>query len=259
MFMNVEYQRFMNDPGGSAVVILQKALAEVIRKSNVDNNQFMDALKKEIQDVLQELSAVPPGANIALEHLLQHLSEISLGEWCLVRIIINCNGFIVHLFSPFFENSALSCGCCGDVDGRDRRRSARLGRRRAVVSEAAGIQRVLRVRMESLRADSVFSRGGIQRPPVRVAGPCRVAVSACSAPDRQDAGLRWRCRCRVGATEPIQEPVSVRDRRQCAAWKLTHPGGVWSRRRAVVSDARHCSACGGRDGGKESLRGTSWR
>ena len=165
----------------------------------------------------------------------------------------------VRLLVDIVENSALSCGCCGDVDGRDRRRSARLGRRRAVVSEAAGIQRVLRVRMESLRADSVFSRGGIQRPPVRVAGPCRVAVSACSAPDRQDAGLRWRCRCRVGATEPIQEPVSVRDRRQCAAWKLTHPGGAWSRRRAVVSDARRCSACGGRDGGKESLRGTSWR
>ena len=65
----------------------------------------------------------------------------------------------VRLLVDIVENSALSCGCCGDVDGRDRRRSARLGRRRAVVSEAAGIQRVLRVRMESLRADSVFSRG----------------------------------------------------------------------------------------------------
>ena len=66
----------------------------------------------------------------------------------------------VRLLVDIVENSALSCGFCGDVDGRDRRRSARLGRRRAVVSEAAGIQRVLRVRMESLRADSVFSRGG---------------------------------------------------------------------------------------------------
>ena len=97
---------------------------------------------------------------------------------------------------------------------------------------------------------------------MRVAGPCRVAVSACSAPDRQDAGLRWRYRRRVGATEPIQEPVSVRDRRQCAAWKLTHPGGAWSRRRAVVSDARHCSACGGRDVVRracaERVGGDSW-
>ena len=105
-------------------------------------------------------------------------------------------------------------------------------------------------------------QGGIQRPPVRVAGPCRVAVSACSAPDRQDAGLRWRCRCRVGATEPIQEPVSVRDRRQCAAWKLTHPGGAWSRRRAVVGDARRCSACGGREVVRracaERVGGDSW-
>ena len=42
----------------------------------------------------------------------------------------------VRLLVDIVENSALSCGCCGDVDGRDRRRSARLGRRRAVVSDA---------------------------------------------------------------------------------------------------------------------------
>lgn len=40
MFANMEYQRLMNDPGGSAIVILQKALSEVIRKSNVDNSQW---------------------------------------------------------------------------------------------------------------------------------------------------------------------------------------------------------------------------
>ena len=63
--------------------------------------------------------------------------------------------------------------------------------------DAAGSQRVPGVRMESLRADSVFSRGFIQRPPARVAGPCRGAVSAGSAPDGQDTGLRWRCSRRV--------------------------------------------------------------
>ena len=165
----------------------------------------------------------------------------------------------VRLLVDIVENSALSWGCCGDVDGRDRRRSARLGRRRAVVSEASRDSAGATSQNGEPEGRFGVQQGGIQRPPVRVAGPCRVAVSACSAPDRQDAGLRWRCRCRVGATEPIQEPVSVRDRRQCAAWKLTHPGGAWSRRRTAVSDARRCSACGGRDGGKESLRGTSWR
>ena len=94
-----------------------------------------------------------------------------------------------------------------------------------LVSDAAGIQRVPGVGTESLRADSVFSRG-IQRPPARVAGPCRAAVSVCSAPDGQDAGLRWRCRRRVRATEPIPGSPCLRGTAGSAAWKLTHPGGA---------------------------------
>ena len=83
-------------------------------------------------------------------------------------------------------------------------------------------------------------QGVFQRPPAPVAGPCRAAVSACSAPAGQDAGLR----CGAGAAAAgyvgpsrSRECVSARERRPCAAWKLTHPGGRGdNRRRAVVSD-----------------------
>ena len=110
----------------------------------------------------------------------------------------------------------------------------------AVVSDTAGFSGCWGVRMESLRADSGLSRGYPQRPPARLAGPCKAAVSACSAPElagMRNAGVRWRCRRRVGATEAIQEPVCARERRPCAAWKLTHPGGAGGAvAGAVVSD-----------------------
>ena len=83
----------------------------------------------------------------------------------------------VRFACGYVDNSASRCGLCGDVDGRDRRRCARSGGRRAVVGRCCRESAVPGVRMESLRADAVFSRG-IRRPPGRVAGPCRAAVSA---------------------------------------------------------------------------------
>ena len=112
--------------------------------------------------------------------------------------------------------------CRLEIDPPGRRGGSR---RRAVVSDAAGIQRVPGVGTESLRADSAFSRG-YPGPPARVAGPCRAAVSVCSAPDGQDAGLRWRCSRRVRATEPIPGSPCLRGTAGSAAWKLTHPGGA---------------------------------
>ena len=99
------------------------------------------------------------------------------------------------------------------------------------------MQRVLGVRMESLRADSRFSRwypeticalgGALQ-------GRCERVFRAGTG---RNAGVRWRCRRRVGATEAIQEPVCARERRPCAAWELTHPGGAGEAvAGAVVSD-----------------------
>ena len=80
--------------------------------------------------------------------------------------------------------------------------------------------------MESLRADSGLSRGYPETTCARggaLQGRCERVFRAGTG---RNAGLRWRCRRRVGATEPIPEPVSVRERRPCAAWELTHPGGA---------------------------------
>ena len=98
----------------------------------------------------------------------------------------------------YVENSSSCCGLCGDVDGRDQRRlrgtaggaAWKLTRAGgageavagAVVSGAAGIQRVLGVRMESLRADSGLSRGYPETSCV-LDGALQAAVSACSAPE----------------------------------------------------------------------------
>ena len=142
--------------------------------------------------------------------------------------------------------------CRLEIDPPRRRGGSR---RRAVVSDAAGIQRVPGVGTESLRADSVFSRG-YPGPPARVAGPCRAAVSACSAPE--PAG----CRPALALPPPgacsraDQESVSARDRGQCAAWKLTHPGGAGTIGAGpLVSDAAGIQRVPGV--GTESLRADS--
>ena len=109
-----------------------------------------------------------------------------------------------------------------EIDPRRRRGGSR---RRAVVSDAAGIQRVPGVRMESLRGDSVLSRG-YPETSCALGGALQGRCERVLRRNRQDAGLRWRCRRRVGATEPIPEPVSARERGRCAAWKLTHVGGA---------------------------------
>ena len=112
--------------------------------------------------------------------------------------------------------------CRLEIDPPRRRGGSR---RRAVVSDAAGIQRVPGVGTESLRADSVFSRG-YPGPPARVAGPCRAAVSACSAPEPAGCRPALALQPPGACSRADQESVSARDRGQCAAWKLTHPGGA---------------------------------
>ena len=88
-----------------------------------------------------------------------------------------------------------------------------------------------------------------------MAGPCRAAVSACSAPDGQDAGLRWRCSRRVRAAEPIRSPC-LRGTAGSAAWKLTHPGGAGTIGAGpLVSDAAGIQRVPGV--GTESLRADS--
>ena len=109
-----------------------------------------------------------------------------------------------------------------EIDPRRRRGGSR---RRAVVSDAAGIQRVPGVRMESLRGDSVLSRGypetscalggalqgRCERVLRRKPAGCRPALALPSPGgcDRADSGA-----------------VSARERGRCAAWKLTHVGGA---------------------------------
>ena len=78
-------------------------------------------------------------------------------------------------------------------------------------------QRVPGVGTERLRDDSGFSRGGIRRPPARVAGPCRAAESASSAPQRQDVGRGGAAAATSGAVEPVRGAVRARDRERCAA------------------------------------------
>ena len=123
-------------------------------------------------------------------------------------------------------SAASRCGLCGDVDGRDRRRCARSGGRRAVVgrccrdSAGAGSQ--------NGKPEGRFGvqQGVFQRPPAPVAGPCRAAVSACSAPAGQDAGLRCALALQLPGTWGRADPGV----RVCAGapavrrLELTHPG-----------------------------------
>ena len=125
-------------------------------------------------------------------------------------------------------------------------------RRRAVVSDAAGIQRVPGVGTESLRADS-RSAEGIQDHPARVAGPCRAAVSVCSAPEPAGCRPALALQPPGACSRADQESVSARDRGQCAAWKLTHPGGAGTIGAGpLVSDAAGIQRVPGV--GTESLR-----
>ena len=95
--------------------------------------------------------------------------------------------------------------------------------------DAAGIQRVPGVGMESLRADSAFSRR-VSRTTLRARGGAlqgRCERRFRAGTGRMPAcGVRWRCSRRVRGAEPIQECVCARERRPCAAWELTHPGGA---------------------------------
>ena len=79
---------------------------------------------------------------------------------------------------------------CGDVDGRDRRRCARSGGRRTVVGRCCRDSAGAGSQNGEPEGRFGVQQGVSQRPPARVAGPCRAAVSACSAPAGQDAGLR---------------------------------------------------------------------
>ena len=92
----------------------------------------------------------------------------------------------------------------------------------------AMLQRVPGVRMESLRADSVFSRGYPETTCARggaLQGRCERVFRAGTG--RMPAcGVRWRCSRRVRATEPIPGSPCLRGTAGSAAWELTHPGGA---------------------------------
>ena len=103
--------------------------------------------------------------------------------------------------------------------------------------DAAGIQRVPGVGTESLRADSAFSRRVSRTTCARVAGPCRAAVSACSAPE--PAG----CRPALALQPPGAWGRADPGVRVCAGAPAVRRLGVDpprrrgdNRRRAVVSD-----------------------
>ena len=79
--------------------------------------------------------------------------------------------------------------------------------------------------MESLRADSGLSRGYPETSCARggaLQGRCERVSRAGTAGCRPALALPLT----VGATEEIPEPVCAQERRPCAAWKLTHPGGA---------------------------------
>ena len=144
--------------------------------------------------------------------------------------------------------------CRLEIDPPRRRGGSR---RRAVVSDAAGIQRVPGVGTESLRADSAFSRRVSRTTCARVAGPCRAAVSACSAPE--PAGCRPACAgaAAAGCVQPSRSGVRVcAGPRAVRRLEIDPPGRRGgSRRRAVVSDAAGIQRVPGV--GTESLRADS--
>ena len=141
--------------------------------------------------------------------------------------------------------------CRLEIDPPGRRGGSR---RRAVVSDAAGIQRVPGVRMESLRADSVFSRGYPETTCARggaLQGRCERVFRAGRAGCRPALALQPPGAC----SRADQESVSARDRGQCRL-EIDPPGRRGgSRRRAVVSDAAGIQRVPGV--GTESLRADS--
>lgn len=64
------------DPTTFAVSVLQKAIAEVIRKSEIDSQEFISALRSEIQDILRELPSVPSESSTHLESLIANLCDM---------------------------------------------------------------------------------------------------------------------------------------------------------------------------------------
>ena len=66
------------DPGTLATSVLQKAIAEVIRKSGIDNQVFISALRSEIQDILRELPSVPSESSTLLERLITNFDDMML-------------------------------------------------------------------------------------------------------------------------------------------------------------------------------------
>ena len=121
--------------------------------------------------------------------------------------------------------------------------------------DAAGIQRVPGVRMESLRADSVFSRGYPETTCARggaLQGRCERVFRAGRAGCRPALALQPPGTC--DRADP-RESVSARDRGQCRL-EIDPPGRRGgSRRRAVVSDAAGIQRVPGV--GTESLRADS--